>query len=70
MSAVRPQFDPATPEETAARQRPAILPWLRLMRLPNVFIGRANGAKMQWSFVACKSFVPRAFPCPSAMLLH
>ena len=50
MSTPRPDFEPATAEEVVARPRRGILPWLRLMRLPNVFTAVADVA-MGYLFV-------------------
>jgi 4-hydroxybenzoate polyprenyltransferase len=50
MSASRPEFEPTTAEEVAARKRVGVLPWLRLMRLPNVFTAIADVA-MGYLFV-------------------
>jgi UbiA prenyltransferase family len=46
----RPDFEPVTTEEALDRRRPAVLPWLRLMRLPNVFTAIADVA-MGYLFV-------------------
>src|SRR4051812_6654179 len=40
----RPEFEPMIDEERAAVRRSSILPWLRLMRLPNVFTAIADVA--------------------------
>ena len=46
----RPEFEPLTPAESAPPQRSRLLPWLRLMRLPNVFTAIADVA-MGYLFV-------------------
>jgi len=40
----RPEFEPMTDEERSTGRRSSILPWLRLMRLPNVFTAIADVA--------------------------
>src|SRR6478735_4188709 len=40
----RPEFEPMTDGERTATGRSSILPWLRLMRLPNVFTAIADVA--------------------------
>ncbi|HEY2414951.1 MAG TPA: UbiA family prenyltransferase [Pirellulaceae bacterium] len=50
-SPLRPEFEPASESEAAApRNRGGILPWLRLMRLPNVFTAIAD-VSMGYLFV-------------------
>lgn len=46
----RPEFEPLTPVEASPPRRSAVLPWLRLMRLPNVFTAIADVA-MGYLFV-------------------
>jgi 4-hydroxybenzoate polyprenyltransferase len=41
---IRPEFEPVSERESPRRGRNAILPWLRLMRLPNVFTAIADVA--------------------------
>src|SRR5262245_23307306 len=47
---IRPEFEPVSESESPRRGRSAILPWLRLMRLPNVFTAIADVA-MGYLFV-------------------
>src|SRR3954465_15525908 len=47
----RPEFEPVTASESAViRRRGGILPWLRLMRLPNAFTAIAD-VSMGYLFV-------------------
>src|SRR5436309_11021392 len=46
---MRPEFEPETPAERAA-QKPRVIAWLRLMRLPNVFTAISDVA-MGYLFV-------------------
>jgi 4-hydroxybenzoate polyprenyltransferase len=46
----RPEFEPMLEEERVAQRRSSVLPWLRLMRLPNVFTAIADVA-MGYLFV-------------------
>ncbi len=48
--AVKPEFEPASAARQLAPRRLALLPWLRLMRLPNVFTAIADVA-MGYLFV-------------------
>lgn len=50
MTSPRPEFEPLTAEEAQRRKSPGVLPWLRLMRLPNVFTAIADVA-MGYLFV-------------------
>jgi len=50
MSSPRPQFEPLTASELSRKRRSRVLPWLRLMRLPNVFTAIADVA-MGYLFV-------------------
>src|SRR4051812_380657 len=47
---LRPEFEPVCEGESRRNARSAILPWLRLMRLPNVFTAVADVA-MGYLFV-------------------
>ncbi|MBW8884402.1 MAG: UbiA family prenyltransferase, partial [Planctomycetia bacterium] len=47
---IRPEFEPIREAKPSRRARSAILPWLRLMRLPNVFTAIADVA-MGYLFV-------------------
>src|SRR5438067_1808835 len=47
---LRPEFEPLSKTESPRGERFAILPWLRLMRLPNVFTAIADVA-MGYLFV-------------------
>lgn len=40
----RPEFEPLSEHEQPAKKRGGLLPWLRLMRLPNVFTAIADAA--------------------------
>ena len=46
----RPEFEPISASELPREKRFAVLPWLRLMRLPNVFTAIADVA-MGYLFV-------------------
>jgi 4-hydroxybenzoate polyprenyltransferase len=43
-SSIRPEIEPVSDEERKPIHRPRVLPWLRLMRLPNVFTAIADVA--------------------------
>src|SRR5256885_8345847 len=47
---LRPEFEPLKKDELPRSARAAVLPWLRLMRLPNVFTAIADVA-MGYVFV-------------------
>jgi 4-hydroxybenzoate polyprenyltransferase len=47
---VRPEFEPPSEDEAPRKQRGGVLPWLRLMRLPNVFTAIAD-VSMGYLFV-------------------
>src|SRR3954471_7236328 len=48
---IRPEFEPVSHEDhVGSRRKPSILPWLRLMRLPNVFTAIAD-VSMGYLFV-------------------
>src|SRR5205823_6895168 len=58
----RPEFEPTTDEERAAGRRSSILPWLRLMRLPNVFTAIAD-VMMGYLFVHRSVAEPGKLAC-------
>jgi 4-hydroxybenzoate polyprenyltransferase len=58
----RPQFDPLTDEEHRGAKGHAVLPWLRLMRLPNVFTAIAD-VTMGYLFAHQSVGVPERLAC-------